>query len=275
MELQSDNTMAVDNAPEVTSATQFQKRGFSPALSDDETIDTETPSPEVEAPDYSMQDPSGEETGEEPIETAPETSVQGKIRIGDKYFQNQTEAFDYAAELEREKLAADAFRQGIETARAQSQGNISAEKPAADNFEEEFYSNPKEYLAKKEVQIVQQAEQRVTERLERERKHTETWTEFYSTYPDLANSKVLVNAVLQARWNDLQHIDTVKALKILAEQVRAEKRAMLAEELPRTALPPQKRTASTGTSANVTQKIVDEKPLNFAAQIRNNKLRRA
>lgn len=236
--------------------------------------------PQGQPQDMTFDDGQPEEPPFEPEqpEGQPEEKPTPKIRIGDKEFASQEEAFNYANELAQKDLVNDAFRQGMEVA-AQSQAGLPSQQAPApaepeDNFDEEFYANPKEFLKKREAQIAERIQTQIAQQAERAKKNEETWGRFYQTYPDLDKNRDLVTFTLQQNWNQLAHIDTDRALKILADKVRDTKKAWLADATPGQELKQVRATASAGVAQKVTQRAPEEKPSTFIENFRSMKMKR-
>jgi len=207
---------------------------------------------------------------EEEVEGAPEVpqAAAPKVRIGSREFATAEEAWTYAQELEQEKIAADAFRQGVETAAQAQQSNLPPAPQEPEQIDPLFYTDPAAWSRKREAELAAQIEARINQNLTIKERNAQTWTKFYSDYPDLAKAQPLVQLALNQDWNTLQHIETGKALKLLADKVRAMKREMLADELPGQTLPQVRQTASAGRGVGVTPAAPKEQALNFIQQMR-------
>ena len=89
------------------------------------------------------EEPPAPDAVEQQIEATPAAPAD-EIVIGDKVFTSKEDALAYAKQLQNEKEATDAYRQGLQDALAQQQGNPAAPTAAEpDNFDEEFYADPK------------------------------------------------------------------------------------------------------------------------------------
>lgn len=211
---------------------------------------------------------------ETPEEQAPEqeeatTEVDEEIQIGDKSFRTQKEAFAYAQELEREKLAADAFRQGVEAAQYGQGGNQAAAETAPAEPEQlptEYFTNPAKYLADRDNKVVQKAVAAVTQQQDRVTRHNAVWNEFYNEYADLQPAKRIVDAILQENWDRLQHVDTKIALKEVAGKARQEIENILGDKMPKQVLPKTKNPTTASAGRTVTTPKQEEKTLNFVGQ---------
>lgn len=248
-------------APE---GTVFENRGFMTDITADDGQPELTP----EQADAVM---AGAGAGEMPVapEVTPEAAPAAKVRIGSREFTNTEEAWAYAQELEQEKIAADAFRQGVETASQAREGNLPPVPREPEQIDPLFYTDPAAYFRKREDEIAAQVTAKVNQGLTMKEKNAETWTKFYSDYPDLLKAQPLVQLNLNAEWENLKHVETGKALKIIAEKARAMKREMLTDELPAQALPRVPQGASAGRGIGVTPTEAKEQDLNLIQQFRN------
>lgn len=211
----------------------------------------------------------------QPDSAAPAVAVVGqpkeKIRIGDRTFDSQKEAWSYAEELERQRLAADAYRQGIQDALQRDNPQAQNEPPPPEeNFEEKFYADPKKFLDEYGQKIRDNVTREVLGQVEKQSKVTKLWEQFYNENPDLQSQRALVQAILQQEWDTLGHMpDHGKALKLLAEKTRGELNKYFEQLKPRQELPNTKAGASPGGQVTTTRPQVDKKPLDFLSQVRH------
>lgn len=198
--------------------------------------------------------------------SAPTGEVEeDEIRIGDQVFKTQSEAFRYAERLAQEKDLAEAHSAGIQEAlRAQA---LSQPAPIVeDKFDEEFYSNPKATLERVRAQAIAEAEQRIDQKLAREKQ----WEVFLEKYPDIRRKDA--ERILNENWDTLGKIsDLEKGMQVLAQRVRSDYAELEEIRKPRTALP-EKRGAQTarsgGAPPSVTPKENEARPLTLAEQMR-------
>lgn len=203
--------------------------------------------------------------------------AEPKVKIGDREFATSEEAWSYAQELEREKLAADAFRHGLETAQQVQLGNPQPAQAApeeSDSFDVEFYANPKEFLKKYGENIKSQVKTELEQQQSLKQKNDETWKQFYSDYPDLVSAQKLVQITLSENFDRLRHVNTKVALKEIADKVREERKRLVADLLPGTELKQVKQTASPGGGHEVTRPQAEDKALSLVQQFRNIKRKR-
>lgn len=268
-EIQDDQLLETDNNPQLPAGSAFQRRGFAaPADEAEEQLTDDGADRELAM--------TGDEEEPNESEEVPAPKTPDKIKIGDRTFDTQEDAFSYARELENEKLTAQAFREGVELAERRGNPNPApATAVPEEDFDQQFYADPKKYLQTAREQIRQEIKQEVFGELDRKRKHEETWETFYKENPDLSNARKLVGTILSENWEQWKHLKTEVGMKKLAESARTEKRAMLEDMLPKTDLPNRRVTASPGSgSAPVTRKINEDRPLSFTEQIKQNRAKR-
>lgn len=206
----------------------------------------------------------------------PEASVEAtaekppeNIRIGEKSFATQQEAWDYADKLAQERLAQDAYRQGMDDAlRTQSQVTQEQAPAQEDDFDEQFYSDPKGYLQKYGEQIANSVKTELETKQQTAQREKELWNKFYTDNPDLQVKERLVKSILQDNWDVLSQMkDSNEALKILASKTRSELKSWAEADKPQTELPRTATQVSAGKGGQVTQQSQPDKPVDFLSQI--------
>lgn len=207
-----------------------------------------------------------EATASEEAPAAPEGKPESEepIRINGQLFKSQAEAFAYAEQLAREKELTDAHAAGIREALEATRQPAQQEQEPEDDFEQRFYSNPKEAL--KEVQS--KARDEAVAIIKQEQARESLWTQFLTEYPDIRRKDA--ERVLQENWDVIGKLtDIKKAQQVLASKVRAEYDEILTHTRPKTVMPDKKQVLSPGGSrpSGVTPKK-EEKPLAFADQMR-------
>jgi len=261
-----------------TADVKFELRGFNTEAPEGEKEVTAEEADAIAAQMQAGAAPAAEEGVEEKAAAAPAEKPAPKVKIGDKEFATQEEAFEYAKELERQQLANDAFRQGIEAAQRTAQSNpqpATLATPTPEEFGAEFYADPAAYLRKRDEQIAARVKAEISQGLSQKERNEQTWREFYNDYPDLAKAKELVELTLSQNWETLKNAETKKALKIVAEKVREKRKEMLADLLPGEELKTGKAPTSPGNGKEVTLQKPDEKPLSFVNQFKNLRAKRA
>lgn len=281
----------LENNNEIPKDVKFEARGFRKEEPEEETEEQELVGgmPQdgqaltAEDADAAMLnlEPADEEEGSEEGEPAA-PKKEAKIKIGTREFDNQEDAFAYAAELEQEKIAADAFRQGVEVASAREKGNGNSapvtEPDELENFESEFYADPKKYLKDYGQKVTEKTIARIDAQKATQEKNTATWAKFKTDYPDLAGpdefADVQTYILRPDNWENLKHMDTDKAFKIAAEAVRGKYDRILKNKAPGLELTKAKTPSSPGNGISVTVKEKEEPGLNFVAQTRQWKAKR-
>lgn len=230
---------------------------------------------ETEVPDEFAEAEVTPEAAAAPERPAARAAPEDEIRIGTRTFSNQKEAWAYAQELEQERIANDAFRQGIEAAQNGPKGNLSAEPPQPPPEEEipiEVMYDPKKlakWVSDKAALAKEQAKVELRQEDARRQKHKEVWDGFYSDYPDLTEASEIVDIVFQREFPTLQHTETKKALKIIADKAREVVTKVTRSKLPAKELKPTKQPTTAGSGAPVTTRTPEKTPLNFVSQQKN------
>lgn len=273
--------------PQLPEDTKFERRGFTeqePTATEKEVTaeDADALAAKMQGggpSDMTFDDPNdpGPDPAEEQAAAAPAKAAA--IRIMDKEFASQEEAFAYANELAQKELVNDAFRHGLEVAQKSQSGNPAPAQEREEEIPPEIMYDPKllaRYISDKADAAKESAKRELAQQSEVKRRNDDTWTKFYNDYPDLLKAQDLVQVELNKDWNRLANMDTGPALKILAEKVRGRVQDMLADKLPGRELSQAKRTASPGSHTEVTRKGQTEKELSFVDQMRQaNKKRTA
>lgn len=205
---------------------------------------------------------------------------KGGYKVGGKLFRTQREAFDYAEELEQERIANDAFRQGVEAAQNTRGGNtenVVSSAPKTEEPEElpeEYWTNPAKYLKELKQKITAAATDNALATFDQRERHNRTWREFYSDYPDLIGDEELVQNFVNKNWETIKNMDTKKGLKVVADQTRSWIEERVKKRMPKTELKKVPPSTSSGTGRGVTPQKQDEKPLSMVQQMRKLKEKR-
>lgn len=212
---------------------------------------------------------------QEVVEAAPPAPAEedGDIKIGDRTFKTSAEAVKYAEQLIHEKEIAEAHSMGVQEALAASRVAPVAEVKEEEDFETKFYTDPKGTLKQLEESAVQKA----TQKIKAEQQVEDQWRMFDEENPDLAGQRSIAQLTLQENWETIGKMtDIPKARKLLATKVRAKFQEWADRSKPRTELPNRGGQVVSSGSQSVTpttQTKKEEKPLDFAAQLRANRKR--
>jgi hypothetical protein len=211
--------------------------------------------------------PQATEAQTETSEEAPQAAsgeTEEPIRINGQTFTSQREAFAYAEQLAREKELTDAHAQGIREALEATRQPAQSQPEPEDNFEERFYSNPKEELKNLKAQATAEAVQIIKQEQQREK----IWNDFLNENPDIRRKDA--ERVLAENWDVIGKLTDLKqGQKVLAQKVRAEYEEIVNFSKPRTVLADKKQVQSPsgGAPKGVTPKKED-RPLDFISQHR-------
>ena len=201
-------------------------------------------------------------------------AVEELIRIGDQTFKTQADAFEYAEKLQNDSLIAESYSQGVrEALHAQAGDRAPAPVAEEEDFDTQFYSNPKETLRRMKEEAKQEALAVIDARDKEER----AWSKFSSLNPDLADSRIEVMRILQDNWEVLgKMVDEKRAMSILATKTRAYFDQIVERRKPRTELPNRQAqvvSPAGGAGPGVTPQRKDAAPLTMAQQLKSLRMR--
>lgn len=211
----------------------------------------------------------------------PAIVPKAKVRIGSHEFASVEEAIAYAQDLELSTVQQDAYKQGLEAAKAKEP--VTPEISIEEEIENELFENPKAALKKYKDHILKiglEAINAERQKQDAERKQQEvanqTWQTFYEQNADLAEAKRFVQIAWREHQAELAPMSVEKGFKVLAEKTRA----LLAEarENSRVSkeLPSGPAITTSGTGGPTTPP--PEKPktmLDFISQVNKHRKRTA
>lgn len=231
---------------------------------------------------------SMENTSAEPVTELPQQELpQGEqaapaadaIRIGDKTFATQAEAFAYAqAELARqnnELAIAEAYRAGIADASMPMHNAPQAPAQPQDDpeWETKFYADPKRTLHEFATKIREEVKKEVTGEVEMRTEEQKLWAQFYQRHPDLEGFQEDAQAMLTKHDAELKALVRTKgqtaAFDYLAQKTRAKFQEYIERAKPRRTLPNTSAAPSPGTQTSVTPAAKPKPKVDFISQIRS------
>lgn len=203
-------------------------------------------------------------------EAPPAVAAAGKkIRIGEREFDSESEAVEYAKELSDKVDKAEIYNSGVRDAIQQLQAQQPEEVAPVVDEDAEFYANPTEKLKKVRAEATADA----LKIMKAEKLKDEIWSRFGEEYPDVRR-KDAERVLLENNDTIGRMTDWGAAMKKVAGKVREEYQEIRELTKPRTQIDTSKRpgvSPSGGKSSGVTPKKPEEKPLSFAEQLRNMK----
>lgn len=233
-------------------------------------------------------------TEEEVVSTEQEAQAEagitegddGEYKIGDQSFRTAQEAFAYANSLVHDKAIveaqANAYRQAVVDASVAQSGaqNVTQNVPQEeDNFEQRFYEDPKKYLAEMRNKIKEEAKQEILGTVQQQTEDEKLWGEFFKQNPDLADFKEDCEVTLTKIQRDVAAINKAKgqkaAMDFLAQKTRAKFQAYAELSKPKRELERTSSGPSFGSPNNVTRPAPKTQDLDFAAEIRSLRNKRA
>lgn len=217
----------------------------------------------------------------EPVVSDPalplENSQGKKYRIGEKYFETQDQALEYAQSHIQEQDANAAYQQGMRDMAAQQSVVApgvtpapAAELPPPD----ELYTNPNEYLRKRDEQVEARILSRVEQRDTLKTQSDQIWSEFTQRHPMLADFRSDVEVFVNGNQDVVRGIIAMKgrpaSYDFIATKLKAKFEQYSAALKPKRELPNTGAAASPSTKgASVTPQKPTQKPLSFAEQVRS------
>lgn len=207
-------------------------------------------------------------------ETANEQTEESAIEIDGKTFTNEREALTYARgqteALRKERELAEAYKAGMQDAVSVRDGTgITSETPAEpDNWEENFYANPKEAFQKERERIKAEVRAELSQQTAEE----QHWATFTARHPDLDHVKDDVYATLTRERDTVTAIAATKgpeaAMDYLAQRTRTKFEEYMEKKKPTKQLSNGKAGPTPGGQTNVTPKPQTKKPLSMFDQMR-------
>lgn len=243
----------------------------------------------IEEEDQPIDEPIAEEEPTEEVAAAPAPPLQGsgKYRIGDRHFETQEAALEYAqsqvSALETEQQIADAYRHGMREALSRTTPTgaevTPSPEPVNDLNAEELYTDPKAFLSKFANKIKTETLSEVDQSAATQRQSEQIWGEFTGRHPMLADFRTEVENFTSGNLATVQGIIATKgrpaAYDYVATKVKSKFEAYANAVKPVRALPNGGSGApAAGKGSDVTQKEPTKKPLSMAEQIRSIKKRR-
>jgi hypothetical protein len=238
--------------------------GSSPieARAQDAELEEET-AEEASSEDESAASDDGE--GEESAEVA--AAPGKKIKIGEREFDSEADAVEYAKELSSEVEKRNLYDQGVRDTIRELQEKESVVVAEPVDEDAEFYANPTEKLKKVRAEATAEA----LRLFKAEKLKEEIWTRFGEEYPDVRRKDA--DRILRENHDTIGRMtDWAGAMKKVAALARAEYEEIRELTKPRTIVNTSKRPGmapSGGKASGVTPKKTEEKPLSLAEQLRS------
>lgn len=211
-------------------------------------------------------------------ESVPEESP---YEIDGQAFKTAEEAYAYSqkklSERETELMLIqarqEAFEQGITMGRSPHQ--TAQIETSEEDDSEQFYTDPKGYLQRKEAQIEERVSTKLAAKRHAEEEDARLWSDFFNKHPDLDGFKSDCEVTLNTHLDTIKLLavkDKTKAMDYLATKTREKFQAYMEKQRPSRALPNSKGGVTpTGqsTTTNVTPTQNNDAPLDFITQMRS------
>lgn len=214
----------------------------------------------------------------EEVVAAPVTTGVGKYRVGGKLFERQEEALEEATRLLDEQREIDAYRQGQRSVLDHAAVNRVAspdvtQVPIPDNTEE-LYTNPQEFLRKRDEAIEQRVIGKVTAAQAQTAESDRIWREFTDRHPRLAEFRKEVEQYVADNQQEVRVIAGAKGLSAAYDTIANRLQASFSRYAE--AVKPTRELANTGAaatpagkSAPVTSAAQSKKPATMIEQMRS------
>lgn len=198
-----------------------------------------------------------------------------KIKIGTKEFESASEALAYAEELEIARIQEEGFKEGYEAGKPKPEEKSEARKALEEEVEEMLWENPKEALKKLREGIQNEIRTEHRQWVEQQAKAQEQaqrvkalWDSFYTENNDLAESRDVVDYLLEKNKAELGKMEKNKALEKLAELARKQLRITKQAAAPAIVLD-SKAAVVAGVSESTPTKLAptEEENLDFVKQL--------
>lgn len=242
----------------------------------EETEATEEETEEVDETEATDADDDAEAQAAAAAAATNKDKPKGKYRIGDQYFNTIAEAQAFATQGESvPNSELNAYRQGILDASKNAPGaqNVTP-APVAGEIDEEYYSNPAEFLRKRDERLKNETVQTVQQTLKAQQYGDQVWNEFSSRHSDLADFREEVDAWAAKNQDQLRAVVEAKGrnagLDYVALNIKAQFQRIADATKKKRALPNAGAGASPGGArTNVTLKKDAKKILSFAEQVKS------
>lgn len=208
---------------------------------------------------------------EEPAAPAP---AAHKYRIGDKTFATQAEALTYAESQVSSTSEVDAYRQVLrEAISAVPRSEPVTQTPKPVDNAEELYTNPDEYLRKRDERVKAEVLQTVQQHQAANDADNRTWRDFVDRHPDLIEFREEITMLVARIQPEVQTIGRSKgqaaAYDYVATKFKAQVDRINAALKPKRTLKEGGAGTPTGTKTEtVTPKKGAVKPLSFVEQLK-------
>ena len=276
------NMRAAGGAPKITET----------AAKEAETVASEkaaAPPPEVDPQEATFSQPFVDGQAMEdsapqlpPVIPAPKVETKKAIKINGKTFESEEEAYEYAANLERELEKKEAYAKGLEDSKPKVA--TPAEKKKILKIAEKLFEDPEATFEELEAHIIELAERKMnemdnkkTEAQQKAEQMKKDVDNFYKNNSDLVEWQDEVDLVVKNNWASLSQLPKDQIMVEAARLSRAYVASVKERALPKSALASRPaHTASSGMqSTTTTQQPATEKKVSFAAQVRSTNRRTA
>lgn len=217
---------------------------------------------------------------EPPVEPAPPAAAV--VEVDGQQFASEADALKYLqgkySEVQTERLLDEARIEVMQSALQFQPTAQPAQQPipVEDPVDmDKFYENPAEYMRLREAKLEEKIQARVAASQNIAQRDAQVWSDFSKKYPDLADSRDIVDLVVNKNKDmvsTLAHRDQIKAMDFVARKTREVFQGWVEAQKPTKVLSNTRQETTRGGNPPVTQPkspAESNKPLDFTAQIRN------
>lgn len=180
------------------------------------TADFQLP-PDDGGPDPDNADPDNQDQPNEPDPNQPATR---RIVINGVATEVTEEV---AQQIEAERQAAEAERQRLQQEKEQMAASRASDNPAdpvdtPDDFDDQFWTNPRQAVQSLLAEERQKIEQDLEEKYRKTEAQKEFWSDFYGKYPELKGDSDIVEMILNKNYSELSQMEVGPAMDELAKR---------------------------------------------------------
>lgn len=217
-----------------------------------------------------------------PAEETPTPEPTEQIEVDGQTFANEKAALAYLqgkySEVQTERLLDEARLEGMQSALQYAQPHTQAQPKVEEDDTIDmdlFYENPTEYMRQREKKIAEKLKAELMATQTAAQREAEAWGQFSKKYPDLADSREVVELVVNKNADMVRTLaarNQEKAMDFVARKTREIFQGYVEAQKPTKVLSNTRQETSFSSNPPVTQstkKPSDNKPLDFASQLRS------
>jgi hypothetical protein len=245
-----------------------------------DTVPTTTPDATFDMPAHGESHPEQAEQVAQPAQAEPQPK-QGKIRIGNEFFDSHEDALAYAQDLQLSLAQKDAVEQ---YRNSQEQQRTKEEVKEVDPFEgldQILFEDPKKgarLIYEKAIADAQKAFDEKQAQAQKEREEAQArheaeesaWAQFSGNNQDLANNRDVVQYIIEKNIAEISKVPMAQREKFIADKTRAFLGSRYESTLPSKELQNKNVSQPMGSNSATSQTPAQNKSeaLDFISQVR-------